>query len=246
MTKTLITSLLIFISTNVFSGSRYITPADNEKIFKNTGELVYVECKKEGPLSTNCLVDCGNGLRFRKTSGYCHYLNNGTYALRVSTRYRNKNYTHTATVNVSDKNNYSSQLLSQNNENKNEKNNTPKEIKEPIPFKVSEDGEIATSVDDSILNDANKNALDKNINKASENNTLVLEQNKFDQSLESTDFDLNQELDSLAIKNNAGLDTFQQEDNNFGRQSLPPGGSFSGNDGDNQNQIPIDSQFVFQ
>ena len=101
---------MILVSTNAVSGNKHITPADNEQIFRNKGELVYVECKKEGPLSTNCLVDCGNGLRFRKTSGYCHYLSNGTFQLKVSTRYRSKNYVHTATVNVTDKNQHLPQL----------------------------------------------------------------------------------------------------------------------------------------
>jgi len=104
-------SLLYLFTLPLYASSAYITPADKEKIFRRVGDSVFAECKKQSPFSTNCIVDCGNGRRFRKASGYCYYLSSGTFLLKVSSRYRNKNYHHTATVKVREKFSLSQEII---------------------------------------------------------------------------------------------------------------------------------------
>jgi len=87
-----------------------ITPANKSSIFREVGGSVYFECKKSGPFSQDCHVNCGNGKRFRTTSGYCFYLSKGTYTLSVSTRHRNKDLLHTANVTVTEKSRGSSAI----------------------------------------------------------------------------------------------------------------------------------------
>ena len=106
--KNTLLSLLVLLGIVLFvmpvsAGTKHIVPADQEKIFRQIGEPVYVECKRQAPFSRNCQVDCGNGRHYQKAKGYCHYLSAGTFVLNVSTRFRHKNIEHTAVVVISDK-----------------------------------------------------------------------------------------------------------------------------------------------
>lgn len=94
---------LTMISHAVFADNNAIVPEDKAQLHRVVGESVYVECKKAGPFSTNCQVNCGNGMRFQKASGYCYYLRSGVFILNVNTRYRSKELFHTATVTVEEK-----------------------------------------------------------------------------------------------------------------------------------------------
>jgi len=99
--------LLLCISQSSLAGGPKISPEDKAKISREVGESVYFECKNLGPFSTDCHVDCGNGKRFRKSSGFCFYLSQGTYVLNVNTRHRNQEIFHTAIVTVTDKSKHS-------------------------------------------------------------------------------------------------------------------------------------------
>ena len=190
--KASLTILLLLVSQGIFAGSSKIVPENKAQLIRAVGDSVYVECKKAGPYSTNCQIDCGNGRRFSKASGYCYFMRPGTFLLTVSTRYRNKNILHTATVIVKD------------------------EINRPA---------VARTLDSSVVASDEPDNDQLSVVTSTARQNIPREETQFTQNLRDAE-----ELRRVSVQNNFNQADIQNNANNFGRDSLPPGGGFSGND----------------
>ena len=158
--------LVVFAQTTLASSDK-ITPEDKENIVRQTGGSVYFECKNSTPFSMDCHVNCGNGKRFRKASGYCFYLSEGSYTLSVRTRYRNKNLLHTANVNVVNKAQFRAMQIekvsSQAHISRNELHNNP----ELFPPHVVQERKLPLPKSDIVTTTIiNNNSIDNSISQS--------------------------------------------------------------------------------
>jgi len=243
----------------VMAGSDQIIPADREKIFRQVGESVYVECKKQPPFSRNCQVDCGNGMRFQNAKGYCHYLSEGKFVLNVSTRYRNKNYTHIAVVSISEAGKETAMTL--NNRKLKEEELKKITAKSELLDKRKIDDDAVTGntgaviplmnqEDTSIIMPEKNNLSDDAVKEIS---TASIPEVSTGDALQNSRLSNESEIDGNFIANQnaisnqigfGGIDT--QTDNNFGINTPAPSGVFSNENQNLNNQNQISDQFVQQ
>jgi len=243
--KTSLPIVLLFASQLSFAASDKITPANKANIARQVGESVYFECKKLGPFSKDCHVNCGNGKRFRKTSGYCFYLSKGTYTLSVSTRYRNRDLLHTANVTVSEKSRFSRAMKNSIGSSQEFTASTASHIRPSIPSSSaasaaspSPSASNSSSASPSITetqfnNDTGNQALQNTISNAiNVQNQEQMISNIASDSLNTNNLGNQNTLGELNVINNNIGQSPQFNNNNTS-------GSFNNNTSQNNNQVSL-------
>lgn len=231
---------LIFSSQLSFAASDKITPANKANIVRHVGESVYFECKKLGPFSKECHVNCGNGKRFRKTSGYCFYLSEGSYTLSVSARYRNRDLLHTANVIVSEKSRSHRAASNKIGPGKEFTASTARHITPSIPSASvpstnpsnANSNSGSTSITETQFNnDAGNQALQNTISNAiNVQNQEQMISNIANDSLNTNDLSTQSTLNEINTMNNS-LEQSPQFNTNTSS------GSINNNTGQNNNQV---------
>ena len=241
--KTSLPLFLVFASQLAFAASNKIAPANKANIARQVGESVYFECKKLGPFSKDCHVNCGNGKRFRKTSGYCFYLSKGTYTLSVSTRYRNKDLLHTANVTVSEKSRFSRAAKNSISSSQEFTASTASHIRPSIPSSsaasaarpnVSNSSSNSSSITETEFNnDAGNQALQNTISNAiNAQNQEQMISNIANDSINTNSLGSQNNLSELnAVNNNIGQSP-QFNNNNISSGSI-------NNTSQNNNQVSL-------
>lgn len=196
------------------AGDYQLYPSDKATLFRQPGESVYVACKKNHALTSQCIFDCGNGTRFEGANGHCTFLQSGLYNLNIYLQGHSNKF-HTVTVNVKQDNKKLQEPVRKHIVKNAEKNLAKKSQRDTQKSQSDEVESNSTVQHTANLNFGEKVIHNNNSKLISDSNTMTIEQNNYypvvtpDYLLPSKEFE--------ALLNN--IVAKQRNDENRGQES---------------------------